>query len=654
MARPKVLMASGSPVFSRALVRTLAGSGCDIVAVHAPEEIRRWAASGSIEMCVIQDSLRGVSGLDLGAELTGAEASPPVVVFSRDATVEPAAKERGAAGFIRVPVHGDAHGQILQSVLAAAPAPSTTVDVVTPAPPPPPPAPPETAPAPVEPPAPVETPDPVAAPASAAPAPTVELDEGDDADDDSPKRILLVDDSKVIQTHVGGILRDEGYEVLGAMDGVEGLAVANAEIPDLIISDVEMPNMDGFEMCSKVKKGDATQDIPVIMLSSRGGSMDIDRGFDSGANDYLTKPLDEDALFSLLEQIFSGDQGKREKVVVAEDSLVQRNLIVQGLEQQGFDVRSAKNGKLALEHVLEDTPDLIITDCDMPVMDGREFTREVRTHDHLAQVPIVMLTAADSAKERTKGLHAGVNAYLSKPFIPDKILVIAEKLIAEHRLKRESAAMQRCLSDAAIEAATKAADAAHGEHTDMHVERRVVTVIFTHIVGFTPMTESMEAEALVSLLNEYFDAITPVVKENGGIIDKFIGDCVMAVFHGEDDSSKGDSAFGAVKTGVEMQKRLKAFNEGRENPIDMRVGINSGSAIMGDIGASAVRRDHTVIGDNVNIAARLESSAAAGTVLISQSTYDLIPDRIVATELEPIMVKGKSEPVHVFRAEDVA
>ena len=101
-----------------------------------------------------------------------------------------------------------------------------------------------------------------------------------------------------------------------------------------------------------------------------------------------------------------------------------------------------------------------------------------------------------------------------------------------------------------------------------------------------------------------------------------------------------------------MIKALKEFNEGHATPLDIRVGINSGVAIMGDIGAAAVRRDHTVIGDSVNLAARLESNAEDGTVLISEGTYDLVEDRIVATELDSIMVKGKSMPIHVFRAED--
>jgi DNA-binding response OmpR family regulator len=639
-------MASGSPLFSRALVRVLSDNGCDVVSAQTADDIRKWASSGSVQMYMIQDTLRSGSGLDVCAELSASSPATPIVIFSRDATVEPTAKERGAHGFIKVPSRGDAAVPVIQAALAAAPSPpeSTAAAPTSSA------AAADATPAPAA--VPVDAAPIAAAPAGAATPP--EAPSAEEPSDEKKKRILLVDDSKVIHTAVGGLLTAEGYEVISAMDGAEGLSKAFEELPDLIISDVEMPNMDGFEMCYQIKQDRDTEMIPIIILSSRTSGVDIDRGFDVGANDYLTKPLNEDDLLSRLEQTLDTEgKGAREKVVVAEDSLVQRNLIVAGLEQQGFEVRSGKNGKIALAHVLEDTPDLIITDCDMPVMDGREFTREVRKHAHLAEVPVVMLTAADSARERTKGLHAGVNAYLSKPFVPDKIIVIAEKLIAEHRLKREAAAMQRYLSDSAIAAATKAANAVHGEHEHMEAERRFVTTFFTDIVGFTPMTESMEAEALVTLLNEYFDTMTPFFKENGGIIDKFIGDCIMAVFYGEDDSDMADSAYGAVKTGIQMTQGLEEFNKGREVTINIRVGVHSGSVIMGDIGAAAVRRDHTVIGENVNIAALLESSAAHGTVLISQATHDLIPDRIRSEEQDPVVMAGRDEPIRVYRADDV-
>jgi adenylate cyclase len=102
-----------------------------------------------------------------------------------------------------------------------------------------------------------------------------------------------------------------------------------------------------------------------------------------------------------------------------------------------------------------------------------------------------------------------------------------------------------------------------------------------------------------------------------------------------------------------MLHALRGFNEGREKQLNVRVGINAGDVIMGDIGSQLLRRDHTVIGDNVNVAARLEGAAEHGTVLISKSPYDLVGDAAVVTQLGPIQVKGKSEPISVYRVDDM-
>jgi len=621
-------VASGSPLFARALTRSLDASEGSVTTVEQSSSVRDELASGGVAICLLHGALPDGSGIELCASLSSDPATQgvPIVIFSRDAAVESEALEHGAAGFLAVPCPGAEARETVSAILApsepAAGAPAR---------------------------APQPAPEVVEAAASVP-------EKADAAEDRAAFRILLVDDSKVIHAHVGAILEEAGHAVSHAMDGVEGLQRATDDLPDLIISDIEMPNMDGFEMCRQVKEGARTQKIPIVVLSSRGASVDMDRGFDVGANDYLTKPVDDNELLSRIDHIL-GDVHDgvetRERIVVAEDSRVQRNLIVQGLEQQGFEVIAAQNGKEGLDFAVNSLPDLIITDCDMPVMDGRAFTREVRRRQYLNDVPVVMLTAADSDLDRTKGLHAGANAFLSKPFVPDKVVVIAEKLIAERRLKREGQAMQLYLSDSAIAAAEAAADTIQDVRDVMHAERRFVSVFFTDIVGFTPLTESMEAEDLVQLLNEYFDMMTPLFQKHHGVIDKFVGDCIMALFFGETDDDRAESARRAVMTGLDMLHALREFNEGREKQINVRVGINSGDVIMGDIGSQLLRRDHTVIGDNVNVAARLEGAAEHGTVLISESTYDLMRDSAVVTQLGPIQVKGKAEPISVYRVDDL-
>jgi class 3 adenylate cyclase len=345
----------------------------------------------------------------------------------------------------------------------------------------------------------------------------------------------------------------------------------------------------------------------------------------------------------------SRDAQGREKILVVEDSALQRSVIVQGLSQQGFRVLGAADGQAGLELAIEQVPDLVVTDSEMPVMNGRDMTRELRKVESLKDIPVLMLTAADTPQARAKSEHAGVSAYLAKPFVPDKVVIIAEKLISERRLLRERQAMQQYLSESAVEAAVDAAGSTGDVRKVMRAEQQFVTVLFADIVGFTPMTEQMEPEDLIKLLNEYFDAMAPLFRENGGIIDKFIGDAIMAIFVGSDDEGHSHSAYNAVRTGLKMIQTLETFNAERGDTVNIRVGINSGPVIMGDIGSRFYRRDFTVIGDHVNIAARLESAAEHGTVLISESTYQLVDELVGAQRLGPIEVKGKSEPISVYK-----
>ncbi|HIO79693.1 TPA: adenylate/guanylate cyclase domain-containing response regulator [Candidatus Poribacteria bacterium] len=434
------------------------------------------------------------------------------------------------------------------------------------------------------------------------------------------------------------------------MDGVEGLQKAVEYMPDLIISDLDMPNMNGYEMCQEIKQRNATQDIPVVILSVRGTGLDIDKGFDVGANDFLTKPVDEAELISRINLTLApkGESSLREKILVVDDSALVRNMMKQGLSQQGFEILTASDGHEGYDAAVEHEPDLIITDFNMPGMDGRELTRALKNREALSDIPVLMLTAADSDKDQRKGKHAGIAAFLSKPFPPDKLVVIAEKLIAERRLIRERQAMQHYLSESAVEAAAAAADQ-KSSVDQMRVEETFSTIFFADIVGFTPMTERMDPKALVKLLNEYFDEMVVILKDNGATIDKFVGDAIMALYLDSKNRSREECAYNAVKAGLEMIEALKKFNQNRQNQVNIRVGINSGTVIMGDIGSKLYRRDYTVIGDNVNIAARLESAAEKGSVLVSDATYKLIQDFVKVEDASSIAVKGKVEELLVHK-----
>jgi adenylate cyclase len=182
-------------------------------------------------------------------------------------------------------------------------------------------------------------------------------------------------------------------------------------------------------------------------------------------------------------------------------------------------------------------------------------------------------------------------------------------------------------------------------------EERFVSVFFSDIEGFTSISESLAPTELVALLNEYLSAMTEIVDETNGVVDKFIGDAIMA-FWGAPIQSE-NHALQAVKAAVKMRERLGSLQckwraEGRTE-ISIRMGINSGKAIIGNVG-SKNRLDYTVMGDSVNLASRLEgANKYYGTdIMISESTYSLLDGTFLCRELDKVRVKGKQEPIRIY------
>lgn len=181
-------------------------------------------------------------------------------------------------------------------------------------------------------------------------------------------------------------------------------------------------------------------------------------------------------------------------------------------------------------------------------------------------------------------------------------------------------------------------------------ENRNIAVLFVDIRGFTPMSESLEPEQVVGILNEYLQLTTQAVFNNGGTLDKFIGDATMAIFNAPFDLE--DYIYKAVCTARDIaagsaqleQKLMERF--GRS--ISFGIGINTGNAVVGNIGCE-YRMDYTAIGDTVNTAARLEGKAAPGEILVSEEVYEHLRDRVSMEFVEKMMLKGKKEGINVYR-----
>jgi adenylate cyclase len=222
---------------------------------------------------------------------------------------------------------------------------------------------------------------------------------------------------------------------------------------------------------------------------------------------------------------------------------------------------------------------------------------------------------------------------------------MAHEKIAQQSLQRS--ALERFLSPEVVEMVVANPDIRLGG------VNQEVTVMFADIRGFTTMSETMEPSRVVEILNEYFTRVTDVIFDNGGTLDKYIGDAVMAVFGAP--ISKGNDAAAAVNSAMQIQRLLIELNRdaaAREWPeLRVGIGINTGNAIAGNIG-SPRRLDYTVVGDAVNTAQRLMANATGGQILISESTAKKLGKTGKSIDLErlpELKVKGRSEAVPVFR-----
>lgn len=173
-----------------------------------------------------------------------------------------------------------------------------------------------------------------------------------------------------------------------------------------------------------------------------------------------------------------------------------------------------------------------------------------------------------------------------------------------------------------------------------------VAILFADIRGFTAMSEKMQPDEVVSLLNDYFSVMINIILENNGLLDKIVGDELMVVFGSPvENSEKNDIA---VKTAIDMMKALKKFNQSISTKLEIGIGINSGKVISGNIG-SEMQSDFTVIGDNVNLASRLCSRAGKGEIVISDKVQSKLKSSYPLEKMAPFSVKGKSDKISAFK-----
>jgi CheY-like chemotaxis protein len=239
--------------------------------------------------------------------------------------------------------------------------------------------------------------------AATEPVPAARIPEGD-----SPGigTVLVIDDEPAVRDLMQRFLAREGFRVITAASGEEGLRLARELTPEAITLDVMMPGLDGWAVLSALKADPSLSEIPVIMLTIVD---DKNLGYALGASEYLTKPIDRDRLVGVLKQY------RRDRpVLVVDDDEGIRQILRRMLEPEGHSVVEAENGRVALERLREVLPSAVLLDLMMPEMDGFEFVAEFRRHEAWRAVPIVVITAKDLSREERERLNGHVQRILQK------------------------------------------------------------------------------------------------------------------------------------------------------------------------------------------------------------------------------------------------
>jgi len=236
------------------------------------------------------------------------------------------------------------------------------------------------------------------------------IDELKISETDQTKIILVIDDDSKAQEMIQRILSKENFKVIPAVNGEEGLKLAKEILPDVIVLDVLMPGMDGWAVLKALKSDPEIADIPVVMQSALD---EKNIGFALGAADYLNKPIDRNRLINALKKF--AKPGIDSFILVVEDDHATRNLIRRMIEKEGFSVIEAKNGRIGIEKLVRmKKTDLIFLDLMMPEMDGFQFIEEIRKHENLKNIPIIVITAKDLTPEDKQRLNGYVNLVVQK------------------------------------------------------------------------------------------------------------------------------------------------------------------------------------------------------------------------------------------------
>ena len=345
------------------------------------------------------------------------------------------------------------------------------------------------------------------------------------------------------------------------------------------------------------------------------------------------------------------------KILVVDDEADLELLVKQKyrkkIRENIYEFVFAQNGEEALVKVSEHPDlDIILSDINMPIMDG--LTLLSRLPEANPMVKAVVVSAYGDMQNIRTAMNRGAFDFVMKPVDFDDLDLTMEKTILhvkqlQETIKaiKENNILKMYVDENVLNFMT------HKEFEGSLMKNELVegTVMFVDVCGFTAITEQVPANTVVKLLNGLFDTIVKEIIAQGGHVDKFMGDAVMAVFRGEYHL---DRAIDAALAAREQIKNAEALQVGDSTyKPEISVGINSGEMVSGNIGSVSLKRlDYTVIGDAVNLSQRLQSTAKAGQIIVTEDTYQKAKESFSFEKIGDVSLKNKSKPVTIYEVKE--
>ena len=466
-------------------------------------------------------------------------------------------------------------------------------------------------------------------------------------------RILVVDDEMVNRILLSTNLEEAGYTVQTASDGQQALKMLHTQPFDAVLLDLLMPEMDGFQTLERMRATSALQHMPVIVVSAADEMESVVRCIEMGATDYITKPFDPVLLRTRVKASLAANrlhdqaQTYAGKMLVVDDNASSRTLLAASLEEQGYTVEMAENGRQALEMLHVQSFDVVLLDLLMPEMDGFQVLERMKADSALQHIPVIIISASDEIESVVRCIEMGAADHLPKPFDPVMLRARVNASLAAKRLHDQEQAYlkiiqaerqrsERLLLNILPKPIADRLKLGEEIIADSFAE---VTVLFADIVNFTPLSIHMSPAEMIVLLNDIFSTFDDLAARSGLEKIKTIGDAYMVV--GGLPTPRPDHAEAIADIALEMKKSIAQFNIEHGEPLSIRIGINTGPVIAGIIGTKKFSYD--LWGDTVNTASRMESHGLVGHIQVTAATYERLRDKYLFEERGTIQVKGKGE-----------